>query len=254
MNDLPLGLDTLPQDVLKEDSWDEYEHNKAFFFRVLAELNVNIFIAERILSLPYKELFSEGPFYHIFLGQVVDNALEMSILSITRLATDNGSDAHTLTGFKNRLFTLTRPEYQKAIREQLAAARFDAQTKALLEKAKEVRNQSLAHYLDDFFEASFNPTKELVRLSLSEIQKLRDVLNALLHSLTINTEQQWLPNEYVNGKPDIDAILELLIPTSYLLKMPQDDPERWKNRSTKLSTDQMTLLNSYRRRFGLKED
>lgn len=253
MNDLSLGLDTLPQDVIKEDSWEEYKRNEAFFFRVLAELNVNIFIAERILSLPYKELFGEGPFYHIFLGQVVDNALEKSILIITRLATDNGSDIHTLTGFRSQLFTLTRPEYQQAIRERLAAARFNAQTKALLEKAKEIRNQSLAHYLDDFFEASFNSTKEIVRLSLPEIKKLRDELNALLHALTINTEQQWLPNEYVNRKPDIDAILELLIPTSYLLKMPQDDPGRWEYRRSKLSADQITMLNSYRRQFGLKE-
>ncbi|HEY7349572.1 MAG TPA: hypothetical protein VH599_14750 [Ktedonobacterales bacterium] len=253
MNNLLLGLDTLPQDVLKEDGLEEYERNQAFFFRVLAELNVNIFIAERIICFPYEELFSEGPFYHIFLGQVIDNALEMSILLITKLATDDGKDVHTLTGFKNQLFNLTRPEYQQAICERLAAVRFDAQTQVLLRKAKEIRDQSLAHYLDDFFEASFNPTKKLVRLTLPEIQKLRDVLNSLLHTLTINTDQQWLPNEYVNGKPDIAAILELLISTSYLLRMPQDDPKRWEYRRPKLSADQMTLLNSYRRQFGLKE-
>jgi hypothetical protein len=76
----------------------------------------------------------------------------MSILSITRLVTDDTSDVFTIPTFQRNLLKNIRPEYQAAYKERLRDNRFsDPQIRSIRDKAKVFRNKRLAHLTQDFF-------------------------------------------------------------------------------------------------------
>ena len=61
MPDVPLGDHDLAEKVLVEARLAEYKQGMSFFTPYLTELNVNLFIAERISQFPLALLFGRGP-------------------------------------------------------------------------------------------------------------------------------------------------------------------------------------------------
>ena len=96
----------------------------AFFTPYLTELNINLFIVERIFRFPLELLFGGGPDNAIFFVQVVRNALQMSVLCITKMVTDAGDGLYTLRQFKNKVIHMVKPEYQQAFRERVGCNSF----------------------------------------------------------------------------------------------------------------------------------
>ena len=147
MLDLPLSEDIQAKDVLAETSLAEYEQGMSFFALYLTELNINLFIAERIFRFPLELLFGGGPDNAIFFGQVVRNALQMSVLRITKIVADVGDGLYTLRQFKNKVIRMVKPEYQQAFRERLKGTWDESSVQDLLQRAKNLRNTRIAHFL-----------------------------------------------------------------------------------------------------------
>jgi len=253
MPDLPLGDPDQVENVLVEASLAEYKQGMAFFTRYLTELNVNLFIVERISQFPLKFLFGDGPDNAIFFGQVVRNALQMSVLCITKMVTDAGDGLYTLRQFKNKVIPMVKPEYKRAFCERLKVAWNEASVRDLFRRAKNLRNSRIAHFSQSFFQENFEPIMKQEDLLFSEVKDLRDKLNEMVQALAFGIHHTWLPPSYWAGHADIDRVLDRLAQTSEWVNMAERNPVFWQQRQHFLTEEQSRVIHSYRRRFGLEK-
>lgn len=241
-----------PKDALKNEGFEEYEAGTGFFFSELVELNTIIYLAEQIVVFPFDLFVSRDN--QTFFSVVMHSFYDSAILTITRLAADQAGDLFTLPRFKNRVRDLIKPQYSAAFDARLKEARFDSEAKALLTKAKELRNHRISHTTRDFVAGNI----QLLRPSISELKELRDALNSLLDALAFNVEYNMLPIPYnaavlPRQKTDIEEILDSIAKNSFWLNMPEQYPERWRYRRMRLEGDKQRVFNHYRRKFNLPE-
>lgn len=244
------------KEALVEHAVAEYEKGLGFFFSELVELNVNIYILERIAQFPFDLFVAIDD--TIFWDSVIRNFFNIGVLTVTRLATDSAGDLHTLVQFKNRAREWVKPEYKSSFDEYMRQTRFDQATRELLERARHLRANRIAHVT----RAWYSGEREVFQLSFVELKSLRDALNSLLNALSFNTENRLLPIPYdpqvirgrgEDSRTDIEKILDCVARESHILNMPERYPERWKRRREKLSDEKVDQINYYRKKFGLPE-
>jgi len=165
---------------------------------------------------------------------------------------------YTLPRFKNEIRKMLKPEYTSLFDERMKTVRFDSETKAIFNQARELRNERIAHIGRAYSSgaASIDP------INFLDLKKLRDALNSLLNALSFNTEYMMLPIQYhpAVGQPmgrkytsDLEDILDSVIRNSDILNMPEKHPIRWSRRKKRLSKEDLNLLNEYRTKFDLPE-
>lgn len=242
-------------DVLPQNALAEYEAGMGFFHIELVEMNVILYLVERIIDFPF-DLFAPHPDETIFFSVVMRSFYDSVTLTITRLATDDASDLYTLLSFRSKVRILLKPEFQSAFDERLREARFDRGVKNLLERARRLRNNRIAHVTKAHIEGDIT----LSRPDLSEMKTLCEALNSLLDALSFSREHAMLPLPYSphlvrslgeEDKTDIEKLLDGLAKNSRMLNMPEQHPERWSRRRGHLTGEQIARLNHYRERLGL---
>lgn len=249
---LPIKENDRAEDVLVEATLTEYKQGIAFFSAYLVELNVNLFFAERIIRFPRELFFGAGPDNAIFFHQTVRNAIQMSVLCITKLVIDQGSDAYTLRMFKNRVVKMMKPKYLQAFRERLKVEWDASAVQHLLDRAKILRNTRIAHFDPSLVQDSVNSTMKQEDLLLSEIKNLRDKLNTMFQALAFGIRYGMLPLSYEEGHADIDDMLTRLAQTSDWVTRVKQDPALWQQTQQFLTKEQSEEMSWYRRRLGLK--
>jgi hypothetical protein len=235
-----------PEDLFDDgEPRNEYLRGTNFFFNELVRLNTNIAIVEQVIQFPFELFFLETP---TFFRYVIANFLDMSLLIITRLATDSGKDVYTLPHFKNRVMEeLVKPEYKEAFQNALKQAKFDKRTHDLLEQARKLRTEYVAHL-------SRQPDPTTSPIDFEDLKILRDQLNSLLEALTPDRAHLFTPIQYYNrSKSDIEAILDSLAKTSNILHMPEENPVVWQIQYKRLTESEVSQFNIYRKKFGLPE-
>ncbi len=253
MPDLPLGEHDQAENVLVEASLAEYKQSMSFFTPYLTELNVNLFIVERIFQFPLELLFGGGPVSAIFFGQVVRNALQMSVLCITKLVSDRAHNPYTLRRFKDSVLGMVKPEYQQAFRERLEVAWDESAVQDLLRRARNLRNTRIAHFDQSFVQESFDPTMRQEDLLFSEVKALYDKLNVMFQALAFGVLHGMLPPSYWTGHADIDYVLDRLAQTSDWVNMAERNPAFWQQGQQILTKEQAKVIHFYRRKFGLEK-
>jgi len=253
MPDLPLGEHDQAENVLVEASLAEYKQGVSFFMAYLGELNVNLFIAERIFQFPLELLFGGGPDNAIFFGQVVRNALQMSVLCITKLVSDAGDGLYTLKQFKNKVLRMVKPEYQRAFRKRLKVAWDDSSVQDLLQRARNLRNTRIAHFHRSFVQESFDSTMRQEDLLFSEVKALCDKLNVMFQALAFGIHYGMLPYSYEAGHADIDDVLNRLAQTSDWVNMAERNPALCQQSHQNLPEEEARVIHFYRRKFGLEK-
>jgi hypothetical protein len=245
-----------PKDVLNREFIPEYEKGIDYLYMQLVHLNVSIYILEKIINFNF-ELFST-PERNIFFQSVLHNFYEASLLTITRLATDTGSDIYSLIYFKNRVRENILPDYLSSFNKRLRKARFTASIKGILLRARILRNERIGHTLKDIALGN----KEGTRLDFEELISLRDALNEVLDSLSFNVGHMMLPMDYdstvqypsgYHHQTDIDEILDGIAKNSIMLNLPENNPRAWGHWIKKLSEKELELVNNYRIKFRLSE-
>lgn len=242
--------------IINEDELSFYEKGMNFFYGQLVHLNVNIFILDHILEFPF-HLFTD-PDGSLFFRKVFDNFFYASLLIITRITTDQKGDFFTLPRFKNHIRKVIKNEYQKQFNERLKQARFDKNSRDLLDKIRELRNIQVVHVKEDFALGQRLPP----RIVFGNLKTIRDDLNDLLDALSFNVEHLMLPIQYhpevqhppgYDSRPDIEIILDNIAKNSPLLNLPENNPQAWKYRRDMLPETDLELLNEYRRKLDLPE-
>jgi hypothetical protein len=217
-------------------------------------LNASIYIVDQILSFPF-DLFARRD-KTIFFRFVIKNFFEAGLLIITKLATDQGDDVYTLPRFKNKVRESLRPEYKRAFDKWLRNASFGQRTKELFKRATQLRKESVAHAKKDIVLR----ITEGARLSFQELKPLRDALNSLLATLSFNVDHMLLPIAYEprverpqgsKHTTDIQDLLDCMARNSALLNMPEREPTLWPGQRERLTGEQISQINNYRRRLNL---
>jgi hypothetical protein len=244
-----------PEDAIEPAHIAFYNKGMEFIYLELVRLNVNLFILDHILVFPF-DLFT-SPGRSIFFRMVFDNFFYSSLLMVTRLATDEGPDVFTLPRFKNRLRNMVRGEYRDAFDAKFRELRFDSETRKLLDKASTLRTQRVAHLLEDIV---FKVSEE-ERVTFGELKSIYQTLERFFDALSFNHGYMMLPFEYspdvrhplgVDPRPDIEEILDLIAENSYLVHLPEREPNIWVFRKEHLSDKEIEILNQYREKFGLE--
>jgi hypothetical protein len=245
-----------PKNALLDGAFPEYERGMNFFYlEQLVPLNLNIYFVEQIIQFPFG-LFTV-PEEVIFFRTVVHNFIDVGLLIITRVATDQ-KKGYTLLRFKNRVRDIIKPEYKDLFDQRMREVRFDAKTRGIFKKARDLRNERIAH----LSEAYVTGTSTIEAVDFSDLKMLRDTLNSLLDALSFNVERVMLPIEYdprvqhpvgTKHTTDIEKILDSVAQNSPLLKMHEEHPTRWTYQKNRLNDEEFILLNRYRKKFGLPE-
>ncbi len=239
--------------VLQDTFVDEYKKGMSFFYSQLVNLNVNLFVINKIRRFPFGIFCNSSE--TIFFSMVISNFFEISVLTITRLTTDAAGNPYTLLRFKNSIRTYIKPEYLDEFSQLLRTKRFDAGVNALLERARTLRNESIAHIKKEAIE-------QPEHLNISELESLRDALNDLLDSISFDVTHLMLPIEYdeqvqhpqgTDSRPDIERILDRVAIDSRKLHLPEVMPQIWPGVKKRMSPQELEIFNSYRRKFSLPE-
>ena len=242
--------------VLKKSSLDEYQKVMDFFWDELMKLNTNIFIIKKIFEFPFYIFCS--PKDTVFFSSVVRNFYENSILTVTKLTTDQKGKLYTLPQFKNWVYKRVKVRYESDFKNWLKKSKFGSKTKRILKKAEKLRNQIIAH----FDKHPLLGMGELEYLDIKELEQLIDRLNFVLDTLSFSVEHMMLPLSYsenvihpkgVDPRPDIEVILDSIAKDSYLLNMPEHSPEQWKYAKESLDEEGKKIFNKYRKKFSLPE-
>lgn len=234
-------------DLLCQNFIDEYKKGISMFFSELVTLNTNIFILRKIEQFPFS-LFCK-PSNTIFFSTIQQNLYDMSIVIITKTFTDKGGDLITLPKFKNSVLKNTDSKYRDELKKKFKEQRFDTIVTDLIEKATSIRNSRVAHLKS---EAIFSGKIELLRIE--ELEKIAEELNILVQSISFNVERVYLPlfyTEYYKEPTDVEKLLDSLARESTILNLPETFPIGWKRQKTKMSEEQLKMINIYRQKFGL---
>jgi hypothetical protein len=243
------------KDVLVEDALTEYERGMDFFYlKQLVPLNASIYVMEQILRFPLRMFTNPGD--TIFFTLVLRNFFEAGLLTVTRLATDRKGDLYTLLHFKNWVGRQVKPEYGQGYQFYLKRARFDKETRAMLAKAKHLRDTQVAHLRRDL------NISEQDRLNFEELKTLSNTFNSLLDTLSFNVDRLMLPVQYsprvihsrdTDNRSDIEKLLDGIAKDSVILNLPETEPAYWPIYRSRLSQQDLEILNKYRVKFKLPQ-
>jgi hypothetical protein len=244
-----------PEDVIEPEYIAFYTEGMNRFYSELVNLNVNLFILDYVLSFPFG-LFTL-PGRTIFFTMVFLNFFYSSLLIITRIFTDEGSDVFTLRRFKDQLRSMVKEEYRDSFDAILRELRFDPETRNLLKKASTLRTERVAHLLE---KAVFKASEE-ERVTFGELKSLYQTLEKFFFTLSFSHGYMMLPFEYspdvrhppgIDPRPDIEEILDLIAEKSDFLHLPERNPEWWSLQRNQLSGEEIEIFNQYRQKFGLE--
>jgi hypothetical protein len=245
------------EQILKEESLVEYRRGLDFFWVQLTRLHTDVFILQKIREFPWE--FFCAPRTPVFFYRAVHNALDISILQIVKLVQDQGNDVFNLPKFKKKiLLDYLRPEHERDLRAKLAECKFDEETRRLLQKAENLRDRQIAHFLQgDNFQLRLDDF-----LSLDDLKSLTKSITALFEVLSFGPRQRYLPMEYdpsighpdgTDTTPDIVRLLDQVARESPILNLPETNPIGWGVRRLSLPQDYINQLNTWRAKFGLPE-
>ena len=241
----------MPAAFLKADKLEQYEAEMAYFHGRLSELHHNIYYVQHILDFPF-DLFV-NPVEDLFLRFVVHNFFQVSVLQITKLTTDSGGDAHTLSHFNTFMNSAVKDEYLRDYRDRLKESKVNPRIERLIATATRLRDKTIAHWVptDKMDTLTFDQIKDIV----AELTKLFDVASFATecHYLSVYYDPAARPPAGADSRPDIERILDGIARDSDMLHLPERSPEAWPHAFKTWSAVKVERFNRYRRRCGLPE-
>ncbi len=243
--------------VLDPNWIPEYETQRDAIFTQLRELNTMMFILEKIEMFPFW-LFAPNTHDYVFWRTTRAALIETTLMIASRTIVEGGGDSLTLRNFKRDIVMNTQDDQTKQqVIARLGIVDFDKRIRALEGTVRDIRNNFLAH-LDKIQQMMPPHSRTIPNLTFSEMQSLIEAAFDLFNALSFDSYYvPWL-HEYRDEvrnaqQTDVERLLDHVAKSSFLLNLPESDPEVWERRRLKLSPEEIELLNQYRRKFDLPE-
>jgi|GEM_PF-1861414 len=249
------------KDILETGWLATYESQLYPLRQQLATLNCNLFIIERIENFPF-DIFLPTKDDRIFWQLTKNALLETCIMIIWRIAVDGDKDnTHgdhlTLGKLRAGIFQhLQNDDVKEKLQATLNKVNFDTRLSAMKKKIKNLRGNYLAHFNHEL-NTNINPqTLADSAISLADLKSVLDILRELFEALCFNVHRPLWHGGYSDSdrqlrRTDIDNLLDSIAKNSALLNLPESNPAIWKNWIADASSNELEILNKYRRKFGL---
>src|SRR6266567_1802590 len=248
------------REAIQEAYLKEYRSGIQFFHARMVDLHLNTYILEKLIAFPLRLFLGPDLF---FFRQVILNTFQASVLIITTLASDQGSDTYTLRRFHNKLFRQWLiPEAHPIFQEAFRAAGFSDDIGDLLDRAQRMRDHTIAHVLEHEVHALFSETTTKQEwLALSDLLTLREALRRFFQALTVNATYSMYPAGYFDdpsqsggSSTDLKRVLNAIVSqNSSVLRRPEENPDIWQQQRHTLTSAQMRTFNDYRHMVGLPQ-
>lgn len=244
--------------VIEIDWLPTYERIRDLIGNQLIELNCSIFLVERIESFPFN-LFLPDRQDRIFWQLTKNALLEKCIMTIWRISADDTSPSPlNITYFHNELFKhIIEKTAEMQLKETLKSIDYNSKVKKVNALIKKLRNKYLGH-LDTGTLLNVTPSSnERLEISLKEIKELLVIIQEQFDALCFNHRYSlwyvgYAESRRENQQTDIDLLLDSVARRSPLLNMPEKQPSVWLVAKSDYSEKEITILNTYRRKFGLR--
>ena len=235
-----------------------YELEVGAIANEITNFNANLYLMEKIFNFPWDLILDDyGPFW-----EYVEKALfDSVILSIWKLCIDQDPQGLTLGKLRNKIMIdYVKPEFRDEIIGRLKSANYDTKLAEVQGIYTEIRHNYVAHFN---FKKTTTPSAEEItarQLDLKVLLGTRNLMNSMYQVLSLD-RYAYLPVQYypdslniaAGGPPgiDIDNFLDLLARNSEAVNMPERQPEYWKLFKELRSPEEIEILLSLRKKFGL---
>lgn len=248
------------EDIVEPCSLDSYRKDRRAVYWELLRLNNNLFVLDKISAFPF-HLFGAG--YLPLFWRSVSNALfETSVLTLWTLAADTDPRTLTIQRFKNSVLRALRQDiHRQGLQGALRETTFDRTLSGVRERLRKARNTYIAHFNRDW---NIEPTREDLKqrtLHLRELTQITDDLNSVFRLLCFGDwpkcDFEYPADTKANGasdyRTDIEALLDMMVRNSPMLRLPEEHPEAWARYARDMPPEELQVFNWYRSRLGLPE-
>lgn len=231
-----------------------YEQKINSVWLEVVRLNSNIFCLKVLKDFPFDVLDEWSSFWRI----TFENFIEMSIISIWKLAIDSKKDSLTLLKLKNEILkNIIDAEYKDYYRKRAKKVKFDNNFNKLSESIKLIRNKKIAHF-DEKFNVSADPDPSQIPTNIYFIDNLDSMLkqiNNLFQCISIDMGRGLLfPSHAIRTSKylsDVDKVLLSIAMKNDLLNMPEEQPGYWPTyKEGNVSKEKLNIINTWRQKIG----
>jgi hypothetical protein len=253
-------MDKLSTEHIKGDWMQDYESALDILWHQSVRMNANIYILKKIAEFPFGLFAPPNPTCWVLIADALYGDI---IMTAWRILADTGLDVLTLPKLKNRMLKNAKSEASRNfIRARLRRANFDEQVRNSIDLIKQVRNDWLAHIIENVVSTAYANQRGMPIIPANHLISLKEATNDLITALSLDSGRAPTFLEYsddvikpvgMDPRSDIEKLLDLIAQNSPLLRMPEDQKEFWLDYRQGLSDEALGILNSYRKKFGLSE-
>jgi len=250
----------VPESVLETDQFRKHKQMIESVSQNILVLNANIYLLAKLIAFPFELLgVDHQPCWTTIQRALLDGC----VLAIWRVALDTNPEGSTLLHIKNFLFlNLTDLKAKQFLAIEMKRLSPGAWESSWGSKIEEIRHSYIAHHN---LQKRFASTSEEVaaqRLTFDEIKIARDEIIEVFDVLTLGVGYQTNPIEYdpkvivpsqMDKRTDIEVLLDLMAKDSYLVNLPERNPQLWPHLLAGMTIKRREQLNAFRRKFSLPE-
>ncbi|NQS92243.1 MAG: hypothetical protein HQ574_07505 [Chloroflexi bacterium] len=235
------------KDAIKEEYFAEYNVWLDTIYKQILTLDINVFLLKKVFQYPFR-LFPITN-HNYFFEYFIRNTIDICIVTIAKLVTDQGEGVMTVRKFKRKLMKeILKNEFQEDFRKVLRKAKWDIRIENLFDKVRDFRND-ICHILPEPLRISikFQDIFELVE----ELKKLLDILSFDKEMLTLYVPYYAQLQNQDSRRTDIDIIFDCVAQNSVDLNLPETNPQHWEAYKKNITQDDKEIYDDYRKKFSL---
>ena len=245
-----------PEELIKENWLDNYREDRDILWNQIVNINSKIHILDKIINFPFDTFaIIDKTFW-----EVIKQCLYESILlDLSKIILDKDRRIITIQKFiRNTKENVRTKKYKNQIDETLLKINFEGKVEKVKEQIKILRDKKIAHY-DKVWNADITvPKLNEIALSIKELKDIVNTTNEVFSFLCFSEQHSAFLMEYSPIIPhadgtDIEKLLDLIARESDLLNMPEKQKEKWPLYHQNLTTHDIKIINTYRKKFKKPE-
>ena len=237
------------ESAIRAECRDDFKRQTKRLFDQLTYLRTTLYLLNEMAGFPIWVVAWDQ---QIFLRITARSFYDSVVLAVTQLVADDSDDVITLFKFRNAVAGMLLPEAVNSFRGRLKHTKFDAATRDLADRVRNVRNTRVAH----------SSVREIPStVSINELEQLVAAVEKLYEPLLFRASAWFLPIDYVPEvrainapvKTDIEEVLDGFARRSYTINMPERNRFAWPHHREQMPPEKLAAINRWRVRIGLPE-
>jgi len=236
---------------------DNYNDMVNVIWAEIVTLRSNFINIEKIENFPFSTFVLPDTKSSSFWNFVYAALFESCINKIWNLVYSNPNKFLTLETLRKTINDeYIKEEYKEAFEKNISSIMSESHIEDLKEKVTRLRNHLVSH-LQLEFNKNLEASVDKFAINLLELKNIILTANKLFQVLCFNSKGT-LPIDLLQSQDglidsDLDSIFDSIVKNSDVFKMPEEQSGFWPSYRENLSSNDMKIINKYRKKFGLEE-